>query len=417
MNIRLRPALFAIGVIVVCVGVASVVMRASHENSASHTASAAAIPSASVALVKRASVANSLTVAGEFLPYQEVELHAKVSGYIRKINVDIGDHVRTGQVLAVLEVPELNAQVVGADAGVRHSRDEIARAEHEVARATAAHAALHGAAARLREAAAARSGLIAQQELDDAEARDRAAEAQVEAAKSALSAAQQQLDISRATHTEISAMQDYSRIVAPFDGIVTWRFADTGALIQAGTSNVSSMPVVKLAQCDRLRLRLPVPESIASSIRIGAAADVTVQATKEHFSAKVARFTDALDRATRTMQVELDVQNPNYKIAPGMYADVTLQTEVRSNTLTVPIDAVKLTGSQASVLIVDSSGRIQARAIQLGIEDADHAEVLSGLSEGDRVIVGNLSAYQPGEVVNAKLKHSADADRAERSEP
>ena len=100
-----------------------------------------------------------------------------------------------------------------------------------------------------------------------------------------------------------------------------------------------------------------------------------------------------------------------------MYADVTIQTELRSNTLTVPIDAVKQTGAQASVLIVDSSGRIQARDIRLGIEDADHAEVLSGLNEGDRVVVGNLSAYQPGEVVNAKLRHTSDADRAERSEP
>ena len=291
MNIRSRPALIAIGTIVVCIAAASVMMHVFHENTAAHAASAASLPSASVALVKRASVANTLTVAGEFLPYQEVELHAKVSGYIRKINADIGDHVRTGQVLAILEVPELNAQVVGADAGVRHSRDEIARAEHEVARATAAHAALHGAATRLHEAAASRSGLIAQQELDDAEARDRAAEAQVEGAKAALSAAQQQLDISKATHTEISAMQDYSRIVAPFDGIVTWRYADTGALIQAGTSNASSMPVVKIAQCDNLRLRLPIPESIAPGIRIGAPATVEVQATKEHLDAKVARFT------------------------------------------------------------------------------------------------------------------------------
>src|SRR6185312_12880224 len=136
-------------------------------------------PPASVVAVTRATLANTLTVAGEFLPYQEVELHAKVAGYIRKINVDIGDHVRKGEVLAVLDVPELAAQVEGADAGVRHSQEEIATARNEAVRAEADHASLHAAALRLKQASEARAGLIAQQELDDSIAKDRAAEAQV----------------------------------------------------------------------------------------------------------------------------------------------------------------------------------------------------------------------------------------------
>ena len=109
----------------------------------------------------RAPVSNTLSIAGEFLPWQEVELHGKVAGYIKKINVDIGDHVRAGQTLAVLEVPELNAQVEGAAAGVLHSRDEIQRAQNEVTRAEAAHASLHAAYERLHQAAQARPGLIA----------------------------------------------------------------------------------------------------------------------------------------------------------------------------------------------------------------------------------------------------------------
>ncbi len=416
MKFRLRPALLVSAIALACLVVGGIAVRGSFRGEmAAPTASAATLPSAATAQVQRAAVSNTLTVAGEFLPYQEVELHAKVAGYIRKINVDIGDRVRTGQVLAVLEVPELNAQVLGADAGVRHSRDEISRAQHEVARTEAAHTAVHDASMRLQQASAARPGLIAQQELDDAEARDRASEAQVEVAKSALSAAQQQLDISRATHTQVSAMQDYSRIVAPFDGVVTWRYADTGALVQAGTSNASSMPVVKLAQCDMLRLRIPVPESIAPMIHAGASADVQVQATKEHFTAKVARFTDSLDRSTRTMQVELDIPNPGYKLAPGMYADVTLRTAEHPDALTVPIDAVKQSGEKASVLVVDSEGKVQPRQIQAGIEDADRVEVLSGLREGDRVIVGNLSSFQAGEAVNPKPRRIADAAAGERS--
>ena len=261
---------------------------------------------AAVAVATRAPISNSFSVAGEFIPYQEIEMHAKVSGYVRKINVDIGDRVKTGQVLAVLEVPELMAQLQGAVAGVGHSRQEVQRMQNEVMRDEAQYAALHANAQRLEDANRARPGLIAQQELDDAQAKDRAAEAQVESAKSALSAARQQLEMSQANNTQVAAMSDYTRIVAPFDGVVTWRYADTGSLVQAGTSNSNSAPVVKLAQVNVLRLRIPVPESIAATVRAGQTADVAVQATGEHFTGKVTRFTNALDRSTRTMQVEIE---------------------------------------------------------------------------------------------------------------
>src|SRR5579859_2131338 len=128
--------------IVICAAIGGVITRRVRA-SAPKTVVAQASPRAAIAFVKRAAISNSFTAAGEFLPYQEVELHAKVAGYIRRINVDIGDHVRSGQVLAVLEVPELNAQVMGANAGVGHSREEISRAEHEVHRAEVDHAALH----------------------------------------------------------------------------------------------------------------------------------------------------------------------------------------------------------------------------------------------------------------------------------
>ena len=142
-----------------------------------------------MAPVQRSAIANSFSIAGQFLPYQNVELHAKVAGYIKHINVDIGDRVHTGQVLAVLEVPELMAQVDEAKAASHHAEEEIARAGSDVARAEADHVALHANAARLVNTDKARPGLIAAQELDDANAKDRASEAQVDAAKSALAAA------------------------------------------------------------------------------------------------------------------------------------------------------------------------------------------------------------------------------------
>jgi RND family efflux transporter MFP subunit len=397
MILNVKQRFFVLGAVLVCAYGGTLAMRRVH---ASVPREQIAAPRAAVAVVKRQTVSSTTTMAGEFLPMQEVELHAKVTGYIRKINVDIGDRVRTGQVIAVLEVPELNAQVAGADAGVRHSQDEIQRAQHELSRAKAAHDALHAAALRLQQASKARPGLIAQQELDDANAKDLASEAQVEGARSALSAAQQQLDMSKATHSQVSAMQDYSRIIAPFDGVVTWRYADTGALVQAGTSSSSGVPVVKLAQVNTLRLRIPVPEQIKPYVHVGSVADVRVQATGEEFTGKVARLTDSLDRSTRTMQVEIEVPNDDHHLAPGMYANVRLEVQNHPNALTVPVRALSGSAEKPTVLLLDPQNRIQVREIRTGIAGTNRVEVLAGLQEGDRVVVGNPGAYHPGESVD-----------------
>ena len=404
MSLRRNRKLLALGGAVLCLVVAILLVGRVRAGAPSHTThNGHDVVPAAIAIVKRASIGNTFSVAGEFLPYQEIEVHAKVAGYIRKINVDIGDRVKTGQVLAVLEVPELRAELQGAGAGVRHSQQEIERAQNEVARNQAQYESLHANAVRLAQASKVRPGLVAQQELDDAESRDRAAQAQVESSKSALSAARQQLEMSQATNSQISAMSDYTRITAPFDGVITWRYADTGALVQAGTSNNNSAPVVKLAQVNILRLRIPVPESLAASVRIGEPADVTMTSSGEHFTGHVTRFTDALDRTTRTMQVEIDVPNETYKLQPGMYANVALEVQNHRNALTVPIQAVQHHDGKASVLVVDQQNRVQQREIQTGLEDPNQVEVLTGLTEGERVIVGNFGSFQPGQVVEPKL--------------
>jgi RND family efflux transporter MFP subunit len=352
-------------------------------------------------------------VAGEFIPFQEVELHAKVAGFIRRINVDIGDRVRAGEVLATLEVPELTAQVTGAEAGVRHSQEEIALAKSQVARAEADHNSLHMAAERLKQAAAARPGMIAQQELDDAEAKDAASEAQVAVAKSTVAAQQQQMDVAKAEQLHYSSLADYSKITAPFDGIVTWRYADTGALIQAGTSNAGSMPVVKVAQVDVLRLRIPVPESLAGYVRTGDTADVRVQATGDHFTGKVVRTTGALDRTTRSLQVEVDVPNPKSKLTPGMYADVMLEIAGSPDALTIPVQAVDGGADGAAVLVVNANNEVERRPVRIGLETPDAVQILDGVREGERVIVGNLGSFQPGQHVDAQPSAMAAAGREE----
>ena len=380
-----------------------VVALGCRHSGADENSAASAVPLAPVAVAARAPLTNTLNVAGEFLPFQEVELHAKVAGYIRHINVDIGDRVRAGQVLATLDIPELEAQVQGADAGVRQTEEQITRARSEVQRAQANLDAVHSAAERLQQASQARPGLIAQQELDDAMAKDREAAAQVDAAKSSLSAVQQQLGVSTADRQRYSALAGYSKIIAPFSGVVTWRYADTGSLIQAGTSNSGSMPVVKLAEVDMLRLRLPVPEALAGAVHIGDPARIHVGALHFDFDGKVTRTTDALDPSTRTMQVEIDVPNRDRRLSPRMYADVSLNIQRSGDSLAVPVQAIDQTGTQPFVMLVDAGNKVHKQAVRVGVSTANRVEILGGLHAGDKVIVANLATYQPGETVAPTL--------------
>jgi RND family efflux transporter MFP subunit len=355
---------------------------------------------AAVVGVVRGSLANSLTIAGQFQPYQEVDLHAKVSGYIRWIKVDIGDRVRQGEVLAELEVPELQDQLQGAQAEVRHTQSEIERAQSEVVSAASTHAALHAAYTRLLEASKERPGLIAEQELDDAHAKDQESEAQIGVAKASFDAMQQQLGVSQADSHRIQTLTNYEQIISPFNGVVTMRYADTGSLIQSGTSsNTQSMPVVRVAQSDLLRLRMPVPESDVPYIREGGDVRVKVNATGKVFGGKIVRFARSLDSDTRTMLTEVDVPNADLSLSPGMYAESIIQLQQRSDAVFVPAQAVVQSGEHAYVLVVDDSHRIEKRAVVLGIQTANRIEIANGLRVGEQVIASGQANYQPGETV------------------
>ena len=358
---------------------------------------------AAVAHAERRSVGTTLTIAGEFKPFQDVDVHAKVAGYIKVIYVDVGDHVKAGQTLAVLEIPELAAQLAGADAGVRRSKEEIRRAEGDLVRAQSAHAAAHSAYARLKQAAESRSGLVAQQDIDDSEAKDLEFEAQVSSSSAALSSTQQQLQVAEANQKQYRALSDYARIVAPFSGVVTARYADTGALIAAGTSSSTpSIPVVRLAQISKLRLVLPIPESVAAQIHLGDPVKVRVQALNQDIVGKVSRFADSLDRQTRTMETEIDFDNRDGHLIPGMYAESQLSLREKKDALTVPLESVTRNGDDATVLAVSPDNIIEERHVKLGLEDSVRVEVLSGLTDKDRVVIGNRSQFRNGQKIQPK---------------
>ncbi len=355
-------------------------------------------PAVAVATAHSGSIANQLTVAGVFQAFQEIDVHGKVSGYIRHIYVDIGDRVRRGQTLAVLEVPELQAEVAGARAGITQTQQNIIRLQSGVTREEAGYAAVHANYIRLKQASDQQPGLVAAQELDDALAKDRSAASQVDAAKSAVAAAQGQLGVSRAENLKVSSMAQYATITAPYNGVVTMRYADTGSLIPAGTAEGLSQAVVRLAQSDVLRLRMPVPERDVPLVHVGSVVTVHVQATGQQFSGTVVRFTRDVSNSTRTMMTEVDVANPTLTLTPGMYADVTFNLEQKNNALIIPASAV-IQGDQPAVMLVDADNRVQKRAVDLGIAGANQQEVASGLQPGDRVIIGGLSTLQPGQHV------------------
>jgi RND family efflux transporter MFP subunit len=194
------------------------------------------------------------------------------------------------------------------------------------------------------------------------------------------------------------------RITAPFAGIVTRRYVDTGALVQAGTnSNTQALPVVSVAETDLFRLTLPVPESAVPLIRLGSTVTVRVSALDRNFEGKVSRFADAVNPETRTMHTEVDVPNKDGSIVEGMYADVNLTLARKGSVLAVPVQAVTRNGEHASVLIVNRQDRIEEREVKLGLEGANEIEIVSGLSPNERVMVGSRGEFNPGDVVAPKI--------------
>ncbi|HEY1240290.1 MAG TPA: efflux RND transporter periplasmic adaptor subunit [Bryobacteraceae bacterium] len=367
-------------------------------------------PTVPVARVTSESLSRGLVLTAEFKPYQEVDVMAKIAGYISKINVDIGDRVRQGELLATLEVPEMADDLRRAAAALDRSQAEVGRAKDELQRAQSAHEIAHISFERLSAVSAKKPGLVAQQEIDDAHSKDLVSEAQVSAAKSALAAANEQVRVSQAEMQKIQTMIQYTRVTAPFAGVITKRYADTGSMIQAGTASQSqAMPVVRLSENNLLRLILPVPESSVPTVHLGQQVEVQVQTLHRSFPGKVARFADKLSLATRTMDTEVDVPNPTLVLVPGMYAEVNLTLDRRNSTLAVPVLAVDLdsnssgTASTGRVMVVTPNNRVEVRKIQLGLETPDKYEVRSGLNDGDAVVLSGRSGLQPGQEVRPKV--------------
>jgi RND family efflux transporter MFP subunit len=370
-----------------------------------HKADASDVPRAAVVKVQRKNLSSTLEIASEFLPYQEIDVYAKVSGYIQKLYVDWGTHVMQGQLLAVLEIPELQQQLLQDEASVRRADQEVSRAREEQTRAESAYSVAHVTYQRLADVQKSRPELVAQQEIDVAQGKDQEASAGVSSSKDSLAAAEQALLAAKAALDKDKAMFAYARMTAPFDGVVTQIYAYTGALLPAGTSAAKGdSALCHLSQNNLLRLVIPVPERAVPEISNGQTLEINVSALHRTFAGKIVRFSDQIDPATRTMHTEVTVPNVNYELVPGMYASVKIPLHSVSDVLTVPVQAVQSSGTgQGTVLVVNSSNHLERREVKLGLQTATDAEVLAGLHENESVVFGEQNQFKEGEQVSPQL--------------
>lgn len=320
-----------------------------------------------VVAAHRADLSRAVTYSAELKPYEEADLHAKVAGYLKTISVDIGDRVKEGQTLARLDIEELREDLMHADAALKD-----ASLNYE----------------RIEKVAAGHPGLLAQGDVDKAEAAYGMAKAERERA---------------------ATMLGYATITAPFEGVITKRYVDPGALVQAGTNSSSqAMPVVHVAMDTKLRLSFPIPESVVPEVKVGTPVDITVEATGQHEENKVARLAGKLDTATRTMNAEVDIDNRDHRMTPGMFAAVKVILQRRDNVLALPVEAISA-GEHPTVWLVNAKSQLEERPIKIGMRTDNDVEILSGLQEGDIVIFGSRSALTLGMQVKPKTIAVAQA--------
>jgi len=336
------------------------------------TSPASTLQPVAVAKVTREDLFTEVPIPAEFRPYQEVDLHAKVSGYVLEMKVDFGDRVKAGQLLATLDVPEL--------------KDELDRALSAKRKAEADYADAHAMYTRLFGVQQQNEQLVPQQDVDNAAAKDHMTEAAIAEAKA---------DVEK-----YQTMLAYTRITAPFDGVITHRYVDPGALIQAGTaSETQSLPVVRVSDNYHLRLDFPVSVEYVKDVRVGDPVEVRVESLGGMMlTGTITRTESRVNSETRTMMTEIEVPNPKLELVPGMYAEVLLKAQRRLQALAVPIDALP-PGQSATAYLVNERNEIEERPVTIGLETPTRCEVLSGLREGERVLTSSRSLVKPGQKV------------------
>ncbi|HJT71539.1 MAG TPA: efflux RND transporter periplasmic adaptor subunit [Terriglobales bacterium] len=351
-------------------------------------ATAAKAPVADAIKVVSQRLNTTVYLPSELIPYESVAVYPKVTGFVKWIKVDRGSRVRTGEVIAQLEAPEIVSERAEAQAKLQSAQGQLLAARAKLAADQSTYEKL--------KAAAATPGVVAKNELVIALQAAQADAADVQTAESNVSAAQQSLQ-------SIRQMEGYLQIRAPFDGVVTERNVHPGALVGPASGTAAALPMVRVETLARLRLVVPVPETYVAGIPVGAKVSFTVPAfPDETFTGRIARISHALDQKTRTMPVEIDVRNPAGRLAPGSFSDVLWPVERPQPTLFVPSSAVASTLERIFVVRVKDSVA-EWVDVKTGVTTGSLTEVFGNLQAGDIVLVHGTDEVRPGSRLTAHL--------------
>jgi membrane fusion protein (multidrug efflux system) len=357
------------------------------ESQASQKSPNSGAPTVNVIAVESRKLNTTLSLPAQTAPYEAVAIFPKVTGFIEKIPVDRGSHVKTGQLIVQLSAPELQAQRSQAEANLQTAQSHLAAAQAKLLSDQSTYEHL--------SAAAKTPGVVAGNDLLGAEQTTVADRAQVEAAQHGQLAAKEAL-------RSVTQLESYLEIRAPFEGVVTERNLHPGALVGPSSGQAGALPILRIADIGRLRLIVPVPEQYVSAVREGASVAFTVPAYPgQLFHAPVARISHDIERNTRTMAVELDVRNS--QITPGTFANVQWPVQRDYRTLFLPAAAIT-TNLQRTIVIRIRDGKVEWVDVKTGAADNGKTEVFGDLQEGDQVVVPASDELAPGTSVTI---HSA----------
>jgi len=342
----------------------------------------AAVPVVDVVAPVRSELSSELLLPGNVQAYTDAPIYARTSGYLSHWYADIGAHVKAGQLLADIDTPEVDAQY-------RQAQAEFATAEanNRLSQITAARYQ------KLRE-----TGLVAQQDVDNAQGDADAKKAQLESAR-------QNLD-------RLEKMKSFNHITAPFDGVVTARKIDVGALVNQGSA--TGQELFHMTSTQRLRIYIQVPESYASLIQPGLVAQLSVAERPDHtYPAKVISTARSIDTATRTLLTELEADNAKGELLPGAYAQVHLPLPPGLESWRLPSDTLLFRADGLHVAAVDINGHVQLRSVRVGRDFGDEIEILSGVEARDRIIINPPDSVRTGDLVQVRSGPSVTARSAD----
>lgn len=350
--------------------------------------------------VRSASKSN-LVLPGNIQAVTEAPIVARATGYLRKRNVDIGDRVQAGQVVAEIEAPELDQQILQANATIEQARSNVQQTEAALMQGKANESLAKANATRYDNLF--KRGVVSKQENDTYQAQYNAQQANVQALDKATNAARSNVAAVEANLARLTQLKTYQTVRAPFAGVITVRNVDTGALVNEGNTLL-----FRIAQTGSLRTYLNLPQSEAEAVKVGQSATVTIaELPGRQFKGTVTRTANALDPATRTLLTEVQIPNQAGLLMPGMFAQVDLAVMRKNPSLLIPGDTliVRSDGTQVALLADDDT--VHFTKIQVGRDFGDRIEVLGGLEDGARLVVNPSDAVREGVKVKPVAERAA----------